>query len=360
MLHDEKRPRTRATGAPLRPPRGSPPWLLLVHQLPPRPSNIRVRTWRRLQQVGAVAVKNSVYVLPNAAQGREDFEWIRSEIAALGGQASVFAAASAAELNDDEITRLFREARRADYDRLRTEAEKAARPLTGRALTPARRLRLQRAARALREQLERTEAIDFFEAPGRASAAAAIGRLDERIGERTSPAARSDAAARPLDRSDYRRRVWVTRPRSGVDRMASAWLIRRFIDAKARFAFAASADGLPPAQVPFDMFGVEFGHHGDSCTFETLVDRFAIRDPAAARIAQIVHDLDLKTDRYALPEGAGLGVAIEGLQHVYPNDTELLERGIIVFEAVYRAFGARANIAAATKTRRRASGRRRR
>ena len=136
----------------------------------------------------------------------------------------------------------------------------------------------------------------------------------------------------------FRQRTWVTRPRPGIDRMSSAWLIRRFIDPKARFRFAEKPAG---AAVPFDMYGVEFGHQGDHCTFETLVARFGIANPAVKRLAQVVHDLDLKEERYGLPEGPALGRMVEGLRRMYTDDGELLERGMTLMEALYQSFEAR-------------------
>ena len=137
---------------------------------------------------------------------------------------------------------------------------------------------------------------------------------------------------------DYAGRVWATRPRPGVDRMASAWLITRFIDPKARFVFAASPDRVPRGALPFDMFGVEFSHRGDHCTFETLCAMFGIDDPAVDRVGTIVHDLDLKDERYGAPEAATLGALIDGLQLSIADDAALLTQGMSLFESLYRAF----------------------
>jgi hypothetical protein len=120
--------------------------------------------------------------------------------------------------------------------------------------------------------------------------------------------------------------------------MAAAWLIRRFIDAQARFSFAADRQAVPDGGVPFDMFGVEFSHQGDGCTFETLCAVFDIREPAIGRIAAIVHDLDLKDGRFGAPEAATVAAMIEGLQLAYADDAALLEQGMTLFDSLYRSF----------------------
>ena len=135
----------------------------------------------------------------------------------------------------------------------------------------------------------------------------------------------------------FRNRVWATRPRPGVDRMASAWLIRRFIDPGARFEFTEKPAEESEA-VPFDMYGVEFSHHSDHCTFETLAQRFVIRAPAVEWLGRIVHDLDLKDEKYAVSEAAAVGRMVDGLRQMLTSDDELLERGITMFEALYRSF----------------------
>jgi hypothetical protein len=248
-----------------------------VHQLPAQPSNGRVRIWRRLQQIGAVPVKNSVYVLPNTAQSMEDFEWLRTEVANLGGQANIFAASSVKGIDERHVREQLRAARRKDAPDQQTP----------------------RAVRA---------------------------------------AARSRKA--PLDPREFRGRQWVTRPRPGVDRFASAWLIRRFIDAGAVFVFGASPDARPDA-VPFDMYqSGGFRHVGDRCTFEVLLERFGIEDLAARRIGEVVHDLDLKDERFTPTHAPTIGLLVEGLRVSFPDDARLLEQGMALFEALYRSLQA--------------------
>jgi hypothetical protein len=314
---------------------GRPRWLLLAHQLPTRPSRIRVKVWRRLQQVGAVPTRNSVYVLPNTDQCREDFEWIRSEIVALGGEATVFAAEVLSDGGSEDIVAAFKETREREYRALTREADAALRQARTRAGTPkASPPERQRMLRRLRDRFDAIERMDFCAAAARDEAAAALSALERNW---AAPAIAGPAPAPRLRAADFRRRRWVTRPRPGVDRMASAWLIRRFIDADAAFAFV---DRPGPRDVSFDMYGDEFGHHGAMCTFETLAARFGIADPVVVHLGRIVHDLDMKEARYAPAEAPAVARLVEGLRRLHQDDGVLLERGIEMFDALAQSFGA--------------------
>jgi hypothetical protein len=254
-------------------------WLLLVHQLPAHPSNLRVRTWRRLQQLGAVALKQAVYVLPHSPGAREDFEWLRAEIQSAGGDATVFAAEALEEGGDAALGDELRRARQADYTALAKEIQHAAGHRSVNRSSRSRPApRLRKNFERFRQRFAAIERVDFFGSPGRDRVLALLAELD------TGAAARRDSGRQPSGPAgQYRRRLWVTRPRPGIDRIGSAWLIGRFIDPDARFGFAADAKAAPADAVPFDMFGVEFSHHADRCTFETLCERFGIRDGAVTR-----------------------------------------------------------------------------
>jgi len=215
-------------------------WLLLIHQLPPKPDYFRVKIWRRLQGLGAVAIKNSVYALPFSAQASEDFQWLRKEITAGDGEASVCRATFVDGLTDPQIEALFQTARDAEYADLTRAAEQVE--------STAEIARLERRLRDI-------TALDHFGAGGRKTAEAAMAKL------KTLKTGRGKRAKVP------KKQTWITRPDVHVDRIASAWLIKRFIDPKARFVFGDAREGA----VSFDMFEGDYTHEGDRCTFETLL-----------------------------------------------------------------------------------------
>ena len=328
-------------------------WLLFLVQLPTRPAAPRIKVWRRLQQLGSIALRGSVYVLPHTPSAREDFEWLRSEVLAAGGQASILAARALTSEEDELIAQAFKHARSEDYRRLTASVQKLA---TGASMTPSTRRASEKNLRAARQELSRIEAIDFAGSPHRDAAVGAVTALAGRL----DPGRKKDAmpVTASLTAAAYRGRTWITRPRPGVDRMSSAWLIRRFIDPKAKFAFDAAKPAASSRQVPFDMFGVEFGHDGDRCTFEVLASRFGIDEPAVRRLGEIVHDVDLKEDRYGHPESTVVNGLVEGLRRAHPDDPQLLEHGITMFGGLYESFRAAAPAASSRKGGRRVTRKR--
>jgi hypothetical protein len=314
----------------------APRWLLLAHQLPTRLSNARVKTWRRLQQLGAVPTRNSVYVLPNTEQCREDFEWLRTEIIALGGAATVFTADAISDGGAEDIVAVFQESRTRDYRALQKDINRVSRLLTAvRAKQGGDDAKRGRAARALRDRFDALERLDFFGATERDATALALAELERKLQGPRRDDARAGTAKNAKKMSDYQRRRWVTRRRPGVDRMASAWLIRRFIDPKAAFAFV---DKPSDSDVAFDMYAGGFGHRGGLCTFEVLCAEFGVASPAISHIGRIVHDLDLKENIYAMPEAPVVGRIVEGLRAMHADDAVLLEQGMAMFDALARSF----------------------
>ncbi len=316
---------------------GARRWLLFVHQLPSNPSNLRVRTWRRLQQLGAIPIKQAVYALPDTPNAREDFEWLKTEVKAAGGEAIVFAADNVDAWSDDALVEEFRRSRQDAYAALARDVDQALkRTGSTRRSRGTRAPAVRRLLDIFRERLTAIEGIDFFGSAGRDRVVTLLDQLADRsdVSRSKASTAAADSGAAP----SYQSRLWLTRPRPGVDRMASAWLIRKFVDPHARFGFAADRHVVPDKAVPFDMFGVEFSHQGDGCTFETLCLVFGIRQPAITRIAAIVHDLDLKDARFGAPEAATVGAMIEGLQLSYADDDELLAQGMTLFDSLYRSF----------------------
>jgi hypothetical protein len=311
--------------------------MLLIHQIPPRPAYLRVKIGRHLQRLGSVAIKNSVYALPRNDETLEDFQWVRREIVRGGGDASVLEARFVDGLTDEQVTALFHEAREADYREIAEAAREAARELPRRGPPPEnRRSEIAGQAARLRRRLAEIGAIDFFGAPGREIAEGLVSGLEETM------TIREQVPVQPSARlEEYRGCTWVTRTGIKVDRMASAWLVRRFIDPEARFRFVP-AKGYHPAkgELRFDMFEAEFTHEGDLCTFEVLVRRFGLVDPALRAIAEIVHDVDVKDGKYGREEAAGVGQLVAGIAAAHAEDEARLARGAALFDDLYAACGA--------------------
>src|SRR3989442_3149286 len=301
-------------------------WLLLIHQLPPKPDYFRVKIWRRLQRIGAVAIKNSVYVLPHTEQASEDFQWLRREIVAGGGEASVCQAAFVDGLSDGQIEALFRAQRDAEYAELARAAAEVARESGGGGESSGEVARLER-------RLAEIVALDHFGATGRRAAGTALNRARQRH----KPPGPRAAASRPT--RPVHGRTWVTRSGVHVDRIASAWLIRRFIDPKARFRFVAAQDArAAPDELRFDMFEAEYTHEGDPCTFVTLVARVGLADPGLTAIADLVHDIDCKDGKFGRSETAGLERMIAGIGRRHAGDEARLERRPAGVDDPYAAF----------------------
>jgi hypothetical protein len=314
--------------------------LLLIHQLPAKPAYARVKVWRRLQALGAVTVKNAVYALPSNEEMQEDFAWLAREIAELGGEALVCEAHLVEGLSDEELRGMFRAQRNEDYARLADEARALGARLDGEGadgMQPAALLaEVVGNTGRLRKQLGETAAIDFFGASERATAERLIADLERRLqegSENMSTAQGAPAAA------GFAGKVWVTREHVQIDRIASAWLIRRFIDGAARFKFVAGRSYAPRAgEVRFDMFEGEYTHEGDRCTFEVLLKRAGLDDPALAAIAEIIHDIDLKDGKYGREETAGIRTVMAGIAAGQRDDAERLARGGAVLDDLYDYF----------------------
>lgn len=307
-------------------------WLILVHRIPSRPLYLRAKMRQRLADVGAVAVKNSVYLLPYGSDALEDLQWIAQEIVAGGGEAHLFAGDFVDGVANEAAVAQFNEARNADYDAIAADAHaamKAARSAAAVAELAAAHVRLTR-------RLDEVRAIDFFEAARRVAAEEALAAIETRLRKDKKEETRM-VKANP----DLRGRTWVTRPGVKIDRMASAWFIRRFVDPKARFRFADPSAPKRDGELRFDMVGGDFTHEEDRCTFETLVGRVGLPDKGVRAIAEIVHDLDLKDAKFNRDETAGVRMMLDGLIARTDNDDERIERAMVIFDDLHEALGSR-------------------
>src|SRR5216683_2686918 len=249
-------------------------WLTLLTTLPPKPTRHRVGVWRKLQRMGAVRLRGAGWLLPETPETTELFQWLVQEIQSFRGEATLLRVDRIETMTDEEIASLFHKARGVEY---------------------------QAVVQGCRDILRH---LDRYQANHR----------------RSIPPLRSS--------------TWVTRPRPHIDRIASAWLIKRFCDPEAKFAFADAADAARKG-IPFDVLGADFGHHGEDCTFETLVKRFGIKDRRIRTMAEIVHEADLHDGKFTRNEATGVDLAINGLVEATPDDHELLERGMAIFNGLY-------------------------
>jgi len=317
-------------------------WMLLIHLLPPNPTNLRVRIWRKLQKVGAVAIKNSVYVLPATEETHEHFQWLKQEIESAGGEASVFRADSVAGTSDDEIIAAFRKARDEEFAAISAELDRLTGAIReqsrGKHLSAGRLSSHEADIDKLHAELERVAANDFFNAQARVAAFSAYELCQKAIRAAQGPTSKGQPTQKKggtLDVAKYQRKRWVTRRNLHIDRLASAWLIKQFIDKSPRFYFVADGETVEGA-IPFDTFGAEFTHHGEDCTFETMLKQFGLAESKGLReLAEIVHDIDLKDDKFHRLEAAGLNAIIDGLSRVLRDDRKLLQQTGIVFDGLY-------------------------
>jgi hypothetical protein len=316
-----------------------PKWFLLIHQIPPKPNYLRVKIGRRLQRLGAAAIKNSVYVLPRSDQAHEDFQWVAQEITEGGGEASICEARFVDGLSDGQIEGLFNAAREADYSEIAKEARRLESSFKGRKKVDEElRARIEASVTRLRKRMSDIAALDFFGASGGQAAEALLSSLEQKLQESVADVA--PVVEEPATSSEkLHGRTWATRKGIHVDRMASAWLIQRFIDNEAHFKFRGGR-GHPheSGEIRFDMLDAEYTHEGDRCTFEILLRRFGLKDPALKPIAEIVHDIDLKDSKFARPEALGLERLIAGMCMAMKDDESRLAQGRALFESLYQYF----------------------
>jgi hypothetical protein len=312
-------------------------WALLIHQLPTEPAYLRVKIGRRLARIGAVALKNSVYVLPAGESTTEDFQWVRREIVEGGGEATVAEAELVDGLSDQEVEAKFREVSDEAYGEVVREARELGTPSKrskARALSEQQKSELLNAVERLERRVETIMTTDFFGASMRETAAALLRDLRAR----SEPTKKEDSPMSEAQAS-VRGRTWVTRTGIHVDRIGSAWLIKRLIDPEATFKYV-QPKGYEPlsGELRFDMFEAEYSHVGDHCTFETLIERFGLEEPGLRGVAEVVHDIDLKEAKFNRAETAGFAACLAGLCRAQRDDDQRLTQGTVLFESLLSHF----------------------
>jgi hypothetical protein len=296
-------------------------WLLLLLRLPATHKAERVAIWRKLKKSGAIQIQTSTYVLPDEPARYESFQWLTQEVRSAGGDATLVRAREIEGLPNEKLIELFNTARAKEYATLR----ELLRALSHRRKTrssPTFGDKLDR----VRKQFREIRQTDFFNSPRAQDVEMLLRKME---GTRPGEASVPKVATR-----DYREKIWVTRPRPEIDRVGSAWLIRKLIDPKAKFVFAKNVPANGRA-VSFDMLDADFSHHGDDCTFETLVKRFRIYDKAVSKMSEMIHDADLDDDKFERTECIGIDRVLKGWAREGISDQEILRRGFQCFDALH-------------------------
>jgi hypothetical protein len=315
-------------------------WLFLVQQIRTPNSRERVKVWRLLKKIGALPYRNSVYVLPYSKERLEDFQWLGQQIEDSKGEASVFVSESIDEREDQTIRGLFERNREEDYTSILSSAgnllERVRLAKKQRKLPDAVLKKLSKDAKRLNKSFAEVERIDFFSMP---IAERVRGTIEQITIHLTSSGnqERSRASIKLHSRETFKKKVWTTREHIHIDRLCSAWLIRRFVDPDAKFVFAPESK-LSKGAIEFDVFGAEFSHHGEDCTFETLLKSFQLKDKALTSIAEIVHDVDMKDNKFGRTEAAGLDAVVRALSDFHKDDHKVLEIGSVILDAINSYF----------------------
>jgi hypothetical protein len=294
-------------------------WLLLLLRLPATQKAERVAIWRKLKKSGAIQIKTSTYLLPDNPPLYEHFQWLAQQIRDFGGDATLVRVQEIEGMPNEKLIALFNRARDEEYGATKTALHRF---LTrrGKANPETKAVELERLTRQFRTIRD----IDFFQS--------SRGQDVEMLLRRAEGTSKKKLLR--LDAKNYRSKTWLTRPRPEIDRVGSAWLIQRFIDSQAKFVFAATVPSNREI-LPFDMVDVEFSHHGDCCTFETLIRRFGIEDKAIRKIGEMIHDADLEDQKFQRSECVGIDRVLKGWAKEGLPDKEILRRGFECFDALY-------------------------
>ncbi|MBI5203577.1 MAG: chromate resistance protein [Nitrospirae bacterium] len=315
-------------------------WLLFFYSVPSKPVSNRMKVWRRLAKAGAIQFKGAVYILPYSEEHNELFQWLVSEVISMKGDAAFVKVENIETMKNNEIISLFNQQRENDYGSLMKKVEELERKVSsvrkGGGTQNNKKLMDQMAR--IGKEFEGTRAVDFFSSKAGENLKKNIKALEAGLKGISGTGAKGQKITLAQKRvEDYQGRTWATRKRPFIDRMASAWLIKKFIDSRAVFKFMDEKElaALPKEIATFDVSGGEFTHVADMCTFEVIVKSFGLKDKTLKKIAEIVHELDIKDEKYKNPEALGIEEILTGMRKTSKNDAELLEKGINVFEMLY-------------------------
>jgi hypothetical protein len=316
-------------------------WLMVFYSLPSKPVSKRMKLWRKLSKVGAIQLKGAVYILPYSEEHYELFQWIISEVVSMGGDGSFVRTGGVETMEDTEIRKLFNQQREREYRAVDKKLDDLERKIQSirKGTKTLDAVRISEAFNRLKKEFGDIQTIDFFSSEVGEVVSKRIRTTETGLKEmKSSPKGSAVAMSiAPKRVEEYRGRVWVTRKKPFVDRMASAWLIRRFIDKNATFQFIDERElnNLGKEAVVFDMREGDFTHQGDLCTFEVLMKTFGVKDKSVKKMAELVHDLDIKDGKYDNPETSGVEEILSGIRKTAKDSAETIEKGMAVFEMLY-------------------------
>jgi hypothetical protein len=314
-------------------------WLLFFYSVPSKPVSSRMKVWRKLIKVGAVQLKGSVYILPDNDEHYEFLQWLVTEISGMKGEGAFARIDKIETMKPAEIIALFNEHRGSDYRDIGKSLDDLERRLGSiQKGTKAQNIKvISEQFDKLVKEYDGIATVDFFQASEGARLREKIENLKSQINSLSGAETKKESPILTREIVNYQGRLWVTRKKPFIDRMASAWLIRKFIDRKAAFGFIdeKEIDTLGKNSSSFDIRGGEFTHSGDMCTFEVLIRAFELKDKILRKMAEIIHDLDMRDDKYKAAEARGLEDILSGIRKSAKDDTEALEKGMAVFEMVY-------------------------
>jgi hypothetical protein len=302
-------------------------WVTFACSLASKSSSPRVALWRRLRRLGAISPAGGLYVLPSRPECIESFTWLAQEIRQAKGDAIVMRADRFEGMEESQLAALFNAARQEDYRALGAQITSLEKRESN---DPSG---LENALERVRRQYAEILRVDYFNCPDGLEISSRLAALASTLAMPSS--ARIPPAIPAANRSEYQDRIWITRPRPQVDRLACAWLIRRFIDSRATIRYARQSK---PGEVAFDTDDSEFGHVGGLCSFETMCRAFGFDDAGLRALAEIVHEIDLRDGRFTHPVIAGVSAILDGWLRAVTSDAELEEHGLALFEGLYRFF----------------------
>jgi hypothetical protein len=317
-----------------------PGWLFFFYTLPSKPVRNRMTIWRKLLKAGALPFKGSVYILPYTKDHHEFFTWLISEVISLKGEGS-FVRAEKLETDDNQqLIGLFNKQRETTYQPILSEIDEIERKLSSIKMGGDSRdwKKLINQIRQVQRDFEEIKKIDFFFSKRGLEASEKLASIVTTVsGLAATGTANHTVSIAPARIEDYQHKTWATRKRPFVDRFASAWLIKKFIDKNASFSFIDEKhlDTMGNDLISFDIRGGKFTHAGDLCTFEVLMKSFGLKDKTMKKIAEIIHELDLKDDKFRNPEAKGIEDILSGIRKTARNDYESLERGMAIMEMFY-------------------------